>query len=353
MDGLQNVTDVAKLRPDHLNFLMTTISARISSGNNLGHRPEWLAAFEKAYGHEPICVENDDSDGLGFLPAVIIQRPILGPLVTSMPFIDQGGPVSGSSEADQILIQSLLEEATSVGAKKVELRCASEIPFLSDAYTDKVTMVLDLPESADQLWKNLDAKVRNQIRKAQKNDLIVKFGGSELLDKFYPIFCVNMRDLGSPVHSRQFFQEIIAEFADDARIAIVLKGKQAIGGLIAIRDETTLTVPWASSLREYFNICPNMILYWETIALACSERITKFDFGRSTRGFGTYRFKKQWGAQELQLYWYNVPISGPSNGSPPNGSGMKWSKLLVDSWSKLPLGIANAVGPKVRKYISA
>ena len=107
-----------------------------------------------------------------------------------------------------------------------------------------------------------------------------------------------MRDLGSPVHAREFFRATLEAFGDRARVALVRKGQTPIGGLVALAFKDVLAVPWASCAKEHFALCPNMLLYWETIRAGCMDGFRRFDFGRSTRGSGTYRFKRQWGAQE-------------------------------------------------------
>src|SRR5262249_44811223 len=154
--------------------------------------------------------------------------------------------------------------------------------------THKVNLVLPLPGSSDDLWRQLSGKVRNQVRKAEKSGLTVELGGSEKLEEFYGPFAVNMRDLGSPVHSLTFFEKIFESFGSSARVVLVRKSDCTVGGLIALKFKDTLAVPWASSLRQYLALCPNVLLYWETLRAACAEGFTRFDFGRSTRDSGTY-----------------------------------------------------------------
>jgi serine/alanine adding enzyme len=152
------------------------------------------------------------------------------------------------------------------------------------------------------------------------------------------------------VHARKFFSTLFDTFGDKARIALVYKGSVPIGGLIALAFKDTLVVPWASSLREHFSLCPNMILYWETLRAACTEGFRRFDFGRSNRGSSTFRFKRQWGAVEEPLFWYTIPIGAQrrerlvSNG--------KRRVLLAQTWQRLPLGVTRWLGPHIRKYIT-
>jgi len=147
-------------------------------------------------------------------------------------------------------------------------------------------LLLALAADADQLWRQLDGSVRNQVRKAERNGLSIEFGGAEKLDAFHSIFAVRMHDLGSPVHSRGFFDAVFHSFGSRARVTIVRKGITPVGGLIALAHNDTVTVPWASCLPEYFSLCPNMLLYWTMLEQATTAGQHTFDFGRSSPGGG-------------------------------------------------------------------
>jgi lipid II:glycine glycyltransferase (peptidoglycan interpeptide bridge formation enzyme) len=178
----------------------------------------------------------------------------------------------------------------------------------------------------------------------------VEVGGLELLHEFYRVFAINMRDLGSPVHARGFFRAILECFGEVARVVLVKRDGVPLGGLISIAFKDTLYVPWASSLREYATLCPNMLLYWETLRRGCKDGFARFDFGRSTRGSGTYRFKRQWGAAETQLYWYIIPLAGRryTKISGNDDTGVLMQRL----WSRLPLGVTRMLGPRIRRYLT-
>jgi hypothetical protein len=113
-----------------------------------------------------------------------------------------------------------------------------------------------------------------------------------------------------------------------------------------------MSLPWVSSIRDTFELYPNILLYWELIAKACNEECDTFNFGRSSEDSGTYEFKRQWGAVPDPLYWYAW--------SDAPGQGLEAS-LRADSarregltrlWSRLPLSVANRAGPWLRKSIS-
>jgi FemAB-related protein (PEP-CTERM system-associated) len=326
---------------------------------HLAHSPEWCAVIHQAYGHKPLYLAAEDGDGhVGLLPAFVVRRPFIGTAVTSMPFLDGGGPCTSSPDIGNALVAALAGEAQRLGASLMELRCTRRLGIPWKPAEHKVNLVLPLPSNTDVLWKQLDGSVRNQLRKAGRSGLTVDFGGVERLDAFYSIFAIRMRELGSPVHDREFFRAIVHEFGGQARIGLVWKDKTPIGGLLALGFRDTMTVPWASCLRHYATLCSNMLLYWETIRTACSEGFTRFDFGRSSRGSGTYHFKRQWGAVEHPLYWYTIPIRGHAHttlddGHARTGSNEKgrMATYLTKAWQHLPLTLTRHVGPRIRRYL--
>ena len=117
-------------------------------------------------------------------------------------------------------------------------------------------MLLGLPKSPDELLNSFKSKLRSQIKKPVKEGLTAKTGGLEPLDDFYEVFSINMRDLGSPVHSKAFIGGVIEQFSAESRICTVYRERQplACGIIIGFRD--TLHNPWASSLREYGRLQP-------------------------------------------------------------------------------------------------
>jgi len=318
---------------------------------NLAQAPEWFAAIRNAYGHTPLYLQAEDTQGqVAILPSFLVRSRLFGTVVTSMPFLDTGGPCSSSPTLARVLVDSLIREATRLGADFIELRCTVEMDLPVQAYKEKVTLVLPLTPDPDSLWNQLNAKVRNQVRKAERSGLSVEFGGAEKLGEFYKVFSVNMRDLGSPVHAQGFFSAMFDAFEGKARIALVRKGGVTIGGLIALSFMDTMVVPWASSLRQYSSLCPNMLLYWEALRTACKEGFQRFDFGRSSRNSSTYRFKRQWGALEEPLFWYTIPIS--SNHKMRLSKDDEGMAFLVQLWKRLPLGFTRWVGPHIRKYLT-
>jgi serine/alanine adding enzyme len=321
-----------------------------SADAGLAHAPEWLPIIQRSYGHDPFYLTAEDDDGgCALLPAFVVRRPFFGAVVTSMPFLDCGGPCGSSPALKRILVEHLIAEGRRIGAKSIELRSSQRLDIGGQPAEHKVNMTLSVPDDADRLWRQMDKDVRNQIRKAERSGLTIESGGVERLTAFYDIFAVRMRDLGSPVHAPGFLAAVLAHFGTRARVLIALKGRLPVGGLIAIAFKDRLIVPWASCLKEYFPLCPNMLLYWEALRRASAEGYRRFDFGRSSRDSGTYRFKAQWGAQEEPLFWYTIPTS--TSAAETKSDRPSSVEFLSRTWQHLPLSVTRQVGPRLRGYL--
>jgi hypothetical protein len=110
-----------------------------------------------------------------------------------------------------------------------------------------------------------------------------------------------------------------------------------------------LELPWASSLREFLPSCPNMLLYWAAVRHGVETGATLFDFGRSTPGEGTFQFKRQWGAEPRELCWEYAVLGG---GAMPDQSPKNPRfRHAIAIWRRLPLAVANAVGPMIVRQI--
>src|SRR5262249_40054882 len=158
-----------------------------------------------------------------------------------------------------------------------------EHPALTARLSSKVHMRLALPLTAEQLWKQISAKVRNQVRKGQKSGLSVVWGSDELLPEFYAVFSHNMRDLGTPVDGQALLRTVLQQFPGGAELCVVRAEGQAAAAALLLHGKGVTEVPSASALRRYNPTCANMLLYWHLLERSVERRQSVFDFGRSTR----------------------------------------------------------------------
>jgi len=319
------------------------------------HLFAWKQAVEKAYYHTGLyLIAEDEQESIqGVFPLILLKPPFLKAVLVSLPFCDYGGILAGSPEAVDELITHAIGLATQHKAE-LDIRCTSAVPFLQNSplfsvSTHKARMRLDLPESSNALWSSFKSKLRSQIKKPRKEGLAFQIGSSELIDPFYLVFSKNMKDLGSPVHAKKWFQAVIEAFGEKAHVGVVYHEDQPIAAGIVLDCGRMVSIPWASTLRGYNNLSPNMLLYWGFLEHACSSGFKSFDFGRSTPDEGAYRFKEQWGAMPETLFWYAQAEKNQMQFSSSNGGARK---IAEKAWSRLPQAVADRLGPVVRKFIS-
>ncbi len=311
---------------------------------------EWLRIIRDAFGHEPHALAVlRDNKVCGVLPLVLVSGPLFGRFLVSLPFVNYGGVLADDPDACAALLDQAAQLRGRLRARHVELRYAHCRHHDLPVRTDKVSMVLDLPADADTLWKGFKDKVRNQVRKAGKCGLAAEQGGLELLDEFYAVFRVNMRDLGTPVYGKILFETVLRALPQATRVIVVRENGVCIAAGITYAYGDTVQMPWASSLVARRETCPNHLLYWEAIRTACEAGFSLFDFGRSSPDSGPWRFKKQWGVREVPLFWEYLLEDGQS--LPELNVHNPRFALAIQAWKHLPLCVANTLGPRIVRCI--
>ncbi len=345
----------------------------------------WRDVIHRTYGHATYYLMLTARDGgvdttlrgteggthsaegiLGVLPVVHLKHALFGNCLVSLPFLDGGGVLADCRKAEESLLTEVIALGRKTGASRIELRqerllasCNDISAFCSESSrkllqfvtkSNKVRMLLNLPDSSEMLMKSFKSKLRSQITKALKQGLTSRTGGMELLEDFYTVFLVNMRDLGSPVHSMKLMRHVLSEFLECSKIVVIYKADEPVAAALLVGFEKVLRNPWASSLRKYASLNPNMLLYLRVLEYACDNGYQVFDFGRSSAGEGTYKFKEQWGAAPAPLYWHYIFLDGKL----PNleSSGKERFEKAIRYWQKLPLVVTRVIGPSIRKHIS-
>lgn len=289
--------------------------------------------LEKTFGYafEPYKILKNNNI-VGFVPFSRIDDKLV-----SMPHFSYGNVLNDVVDSEEDL-ETLLKQ---LDCREFELRgfniCS---PYYSD---EKVSCFLRLEDSPENQMTSFKSKLRSQIKKGLKNNLDCKIGGLELLDDFYNVYSRNMHSKGSPVLTKVFFQNIIDDYDDGlVNIHVVYNKENPIGASFVIAYFDFMEVCWASTIREFNYLQPNMILYWEMISNAIENGMRIFSFGRSTKNSNTHRFKKQWGCEDVQLYF---------NYSKEKTNNIKKFTFLMKFWELIPYKLALLLGPLVTKKI--
>lgn len=326
------------------------------------HRFEWLEAVQYGYRHKNrslIARSKSDNIVVGVLPIIEISPPWGKTFWCSLPFCDVGACIASSEKIEADLLNEAKTLCEQHNILKFEYRDFARDdlnpnPSEEKDFPDstKVRMLLDLPETGEALLAGFKSKLRSQINKAIKNGLTFRIvQDTSQLDAFYDVFKRNMRSLGSPVHSKNWFESVLKCYQQNAVMSIVYKDEVPIGGGIILRNDHTFSIPWASTRSDYNRLAPNMLLYWSLLEYAADNGGNVFDFGRSSMNEGTYKFKKQWGAQPQSLEW-SVFENGEFVVDKNISEKSMLRKSVEQLWPRVPLSLTVIIGSAVRRYIS-
>jgi serine/alanine adding enzyme len=314
-------------------------------------RLEWLNILQSGLGHRPLVLEAiAQGETAGMLPLVFMHTQLFGKFLVGLPYLNVGGVLARDGGVAQSLIHEAVRLADELDVKHLELRHETRHAHPSFNYelTEKVHMRLELPGSCDELWKSFSPKVRNQIRKAEKESVTVAWGKEEMLSDFYTVFSRNMRDLGTPVFSRRLFAEILHHLPDSAEICIARHSGRVVAGAVLIHGRGMSEVPSASSLRTANHLNCNMLMYWHLLMRAIERAQEVFDFGRSSAGSNTYRFKAQWGARPHGAVWQYYVRHGDVSDMRPNNPK---NQRRIAVWKRLPVWLTRLAGPPIVRGI--
>jgi FemAB-related protein (PEP-CTERM system-associated) len=314
------------------------------------HRAEWAELIRNTFGHDVFYYHARDgkSNIVGILPLVRMKSRLFGDFLVSMPYFNYGGAIADHPVIEQKLIQTANEHAATMGASHIEYRDDIRRD-MHHVRSEKVNMILPLPDSQAELWCSFSSKLRAQIKRPEREQPQIHIGRSEYLGDFYNVFSRLMRDLGTPVYGISFFRNILNTFPENSWIIVLRLNKKPVAAGFLIGYGDTLEIPWASSLREVKHLSMNMLLYWEVLKFSIQRGFRYFDFGRSSKDTGTFQFKQQWGAQPKQLHWHywlgegsELPWLSPSN--------PKYT-VLINIWKRLPVTLTKRLGPQIVKNL--
>jgi len=314
------------------------------------HRAEWKKLIQQTHNHKGLyyIACNAEQKIVGILPLIHLKSKLFGNFMVSVPYFNYGGAIADHPVIEQKLITSANDHARKLGISHIEYRDDVQRKDLP-VRTDKVNMILELPSKIDTLWTNFTPKLRSQIKRPQREHPTTVFGKEELLNDFYEVFVRNMRDLGTPVYKKTFFRNILKTFPETSHIVTVRMDNRPVAAGFLLGHKNTLEIPWASTIKNVNHLSVNMLMYWEVLQFAIKNQYSYFDFGRSSKESGTFRFKQQWGAKPKQLFWHywlaeniELPKLNPDN--------PKYA-LAINLWKRLPITLTKWLGPHIVKNL--
>lgn len=307
------------------------------------HLSGWKRAVEEGLRRRcRYMMAERDGAIVGILPLVHVNSRLFGNSLISTGFSVYGGPVTVGTEVDDALDAAAEQIARETGAEYIEYRNQRRQrpgwPAKEDKYA---TFKRPILEDSEANLLAIPRKQRAVVRKALKSDLRAEF--SDDLDSFYALFSRSYRDHGTPVFPKRFFEVLMAALPERIRIMQVADGGEPLSAVMTFYQRDQVMPYFAGARSEARRHGANDLVYWSLIEDGRERGFKVFDFGRSKTGSGSYSFKKNWGFEPQPLcYEYKLCKGGELPDVSPNNPKFK---AFIALWRRLPLPLANRLGP--------
>ncbi|NND69818.1 MAG: FemAB family PEP-CTERM system-associated protein [Halioglobus sp.] len=320
-----------------------------AEGASFFHRAGWREVLERAFGHRAYFLyAREDGVVTGVLPLAQVRSMLFGNSLASLPFCVYGGIVADSEAVAGALREEACRLAEELGVGALELRNWRESgagwPIKELYYTFR--KAID-PDDEVNL-KAIPNRQRAMVRKGIKEGLESEWDAG--VERLYRVYSESVRNLGTPVFSRRYLEVLMDVFGDDCSVLMITHQGKDVAAVMNFyfRDEV---LPYyggsTSASRDIKGV--NHFMYWELMRLSNEQGYRLFDFGRSKKGTGPFSFKKNFGfePEPLPYEYYLVQSDAVPELNPLNPK----YKLMVETWSKLPLPVANFIGPFIARSL--
>ncbi|MEO0410289.1 MAG: FemAB family XrtA/PEP-CTERM system-associated protein [Pseudomonadota bacterium] len=314
------------------------------------HLSAWHRSLKAGMGHEVFWLTYRSRAGAleGVLPLTRVKSRLFGHSIISSAFAVYGGPVYENDGAKQALLEAAKSLVLDSGASALELRsCEPEVPQWPSKSDMYVTFRRAIDADPDVNMKAIPRKQRAMVRKAIKKDLHAKISGS--VDHHFAIYAESVRNLGTPVFPKKWFQALQHFYGDEADILIIKKDDKSLASVMSLYFRGEVLPYYGGGTAGARAFAANDYMYWALMEHARNKGCTSFDFGRSKVGTGAFSFKKNWGFEPTPLH-YEFFLPEGSDMPDVNPLNPKY-QLMIRTWKKLPLWLANRMGPLISKNL--
>lgn len=316
------------------------------------HLSGWQQVISKSFGHACYFLYLElDGKISGVLPLVEVKSKLFGHALISTPFCVYGGAIADISEQVRQLEKEACRLADKLSVDYLELRYKKKQDsalMLKQAHS---TFGCVIAEDGDKILASIKKKQRAVIRHSLKNELNFSLNkGKDNLHEFYQLLSTSYRNLGTPIFSQSYFNNLIDVFGDDVDIAVISDKEQQSSSAVMNFYFNEQVLPYyggGNNSARYLKSADFM--YYQVMCHASEKGYLWYDFGRSKNDSGPYKYKKNWGMEPKPLYYYYHLVNAQSlpNLSPNNPK----YKFFIQIWQKLPLKVSQLIGPFLSKYL--
>ena len=307
------------------------------------HRAGWQRVLRHAFGHDThflYAVENGQVSGV--LPLGHVKSWLFGNALTSLPFAVYGGVLTSNKSAAQALEARAQELAKQLAVDHLEMRYTRQRHADWPTQDLYVTFRKTIEPTEEANMLAIPRKQRAMVRKGIKNGLTSAVDGD--VSRFFKLYADNVHRHGTPAMPKRYFQTLRDEFGGDCEVLTVsAPDGRALSSVMSFYFRDEVLPYYAGDDESARDLAANDFKYWELMRRACARGLRVFDYGRSKQGTGSYSFKKNWGFEPTPLHYEYALYK--RDAIPQNNPNNAKYKLLIQTWRRLPIGVANWLGP--------
>ena len=311
------------------------------------HKAGWQTIIERVYGHKTwFYYVQQDGAIVGILPLAQIKSRLFGHSLGSLPFCVLGGVVATNDAARPLLDGAADKIARELNVGHLEYRNLVPAHLGDPAWHQKELYVTFRKEITGDDEENMNAiprKQRAMVRKGIKLGLTAEI--DQDVERFFTCYATRVHRLGTPVFPKSYFKVIKEVFGDDCEIRVIVKDQQLIAAVMSFYWRDEVLPYYGGGMPAAREVAGNDYMYWNLMQAAAARGARIFDFGRSKLGTGAFDFKKNWGFSPTPLaYEYKLYASTEL---PDNNPLNPKYQLFIKMWKKMPIGLANFLGPYI------
>ena len=313
------------------------------------HRIGWKDVIERAFKHRThFMLAERAGEIVGVLPLAQVKSWLFGHSLVSLPFCVYGGVASTDPRAIAALHQAARALAERLGVDHLELRNRSLREPNWPQQDLYVTFRRALEPSVDANMLAIPRKQRAMVRKGIGKNLTIAIDPT--IDRFFALYADNVHRHGTPPLPKRYFELLREVFGDDVETQIVLDPNgNPLSGVLSFYWRDEVLPYYAGDYPAARDLAANDFKYWALMRRATERGIALFDYGRSKRGTGSFDFKKNWGFEAAPLHYEYVLVK--RDAIPQNNPNNPKYKALIKTWRRLPLPVANAIGPYITRHL--
>ena len=307
------------------------------------HRAGWQKIIADVFRHDTYFLYAEaDGQMQGVLPLAHVNSMLFGNSLVGLPFAVYGGVAATTPEAAEMLEAEAQKTASRLGVAHLELRNVARRHENWPVQNLYVTFRKEILPQEEANMLTIPRKQRAMVRKGIKNGLVSEIDLG--VDRFFSLYADNVHRHGTPAMPKRYFTALRAEFGPDCEVLTVTgPDGRLLSSVLSFYFRDEVLPYYAGDEESARDLAANDFKYWELMRRSCVRGLKIFDYGRSKQGTGSYAFKKNWGFVPTPLHYEyclykrdTVPQNNPSNAK---------YKLLIETWRRMPIGLANWLGP--------